>query len=126
MTDRTIAEKLKFKPDMTAAVLHAPAVVDLGVPADALVTDPADARFIVDFATTQAEAEERIAALASSVSEGDIVWLGYPKGSKAAGRDLNRDTVAATARASGLVVNANFAIDATWSALRVRPLRPGE
>lgn len=126
MEDRTIAEKLKFKPGMRALVLHAPAGVDLGLPAEALVADPADAQFIVEFARTQAEADARIAALEPSVGESDVVWMAYPKGSKAAGYDLNRDTVAAAGKARGLVVNANFAVDETWSAVRMRRQRAGE
>lgn len=126
MADRSIAEKFKFKPGMMAATLHVPPSVKLGIPADALVSDPADAGFVFEFATTQDEARERLAALAPKVSGTTVVWLGYPKGSKAAGRDLNRDTVAAAARTVGLVVNANFAVDETWSAVRMRPARPGE
>jgi hypothetical protein len=126
MADASVAQKLKYKPGMVAALLHVPAGVDIGVPADGLVSDPAHAAFMVEFAATQMEAEARLRALAPAVGEKTVAWIGYPKGSRAAGYDLNRDTIAAAARTVGLVVNASISIDGTWSALRVRPLRPGE
>jgi hypothetical protein len=78
------------------------------------------ARFLLDFVTTQAEAEERLVALEPFIGEKTIAWLAYPKGSKAAGRDLNRDTIWAFARTIGLTLVTNIAVDETWSALRIR------
>ena len=98
----------------------------LGVPDDVTVVDdpaaagPAGAGFLLDFATTQAEAEERLRTLAPFIGEKTLAWLAYPKGSKAAGRDLNRDTIWAFARTIGLTLVTNIAVDETWSALRVR------
>jgi hypothetical protein len=111
---------------MGAAVLHAPEGVDLGLTAGSPVDDLARAGFVLVFATTQAEAERRMTALAPALDAKTVAWIGYPKGSKAAGRDLSRDTIARFAPLVGLVVNANFSIDDVWSAVRVRPLRPGE
>ena len=126
MPERTIAEKLKFKPGMRAALLHLPEGIDLGVPDGERTGDPASAAFVIDFATSQTEAEDRLASLAASITGAPVLWLAYPKGSTVAGHDLNRDTVAAAARTVGLVVNANFSIDDTWSAVRMRALKPGE
>lgn len=129
MADKTCAEKLRMKPGMTAALLHLPDGVkdELGVPDGVAVTkDPSGADFILEFASTQAEAEDRVRALQPHITGATILWIAYPKGSKAAGLDVSRDTIAAFVRTVGLVVNANFSIDAKWSALRVRPLKPGE
>jgi hypothetical protein len=43
------------------------------------------------------------------------------KSSKAAGYDLNRDTIWSFAQAIGLDFVANISIDATWSGMRMRP-----
>jgi hypothetical protein len=126
MTERTIAEKLKYKTGMRANLVDVPDRVDLGVPAEAGGGGSGEADFVVVFASTQADAERRLRELAPALRDTTVAWVAYPKGSKAAGYDLNRDTVAEFARTVGLVVNANFSIDETWSALRVRPLRPGE
>lgn len=124
MPDRTPAEKLRLKPGMTAAILHQPTELDgvLGVPEGVRLTaDPSEADFILDFASTLAEANERLAELSPAVRPKTVTWMGYPKGSKAKGYDLNRDSVAAAAAEVGLIVNANFSIDEKWSALRMRP-----
>lgn len=126
MTDRTIAEKFKYKPRMKAYLAHVPAGVEIGIPADCLVENPADADFILVFASAQAEAEERMRAFAPAVRDNTITWVGYPKGAKAAGHDISRDTLWRFAETVGLILNANFSIDGVWSAVRMRPRRPGE
>jgi hypothetical protein len=124
MADKTPAQKMLLKPGMTAALPHVPANVlpVLGVPDGAAVKEhPEGAGFILEFATTQAEAEERLAALAPHAGKATVVRLAYPKGSKAAGHDVNRDTIWRYAGTIGLTAVTNVSIDATWSALRVRP-----
>jgi hypothetical protein len=128
VSDKTPAEKMRLKPGMTVALLHVPADVRdrLGVPDDVTVVDdpaaagPASAGFLLDFATTQAEAEERLLALKPFIGEKTVAWIAYPKGSKAAGRDLSRDTIWTYARTIGLTLVTNVAVDETWSALRVK------
>lgn len=129
MAEKTPAEKLRLKPGMTAAILHVPDGMRelLGVPDGVTPTTSADgADFILDFASTQTEAEERVTAFQPYVTDKTVTWLAYPKGSKAAGLDLNRDTIAEFVRTVGLVVNSIAAIDENWSAVRMRPLKPGE
>jgi hypothetical protein len=126
MAEKPVAEKLKLKPGMSAAVLFAPEGVELGIPADAPNVDPDEADFILVFAGNQAEAEERIRAVAPSIRATTVTWFAYPKGAKAKGLDISRDTIGRFVPSVGLIVNANFAIDDTWSAVRVRPLKPGE
>jgi hypothetical protein len=123
VAEKAPAEKMRLKPGMTATLLHVPANVRgrLGIPDDVtVVDDPAAAGFLLDFATTQAEAEECLLALKPFVGEKTVAWLAYPKGSRAAGRDLSRDTIWAFARTIGLTLVTNIAVDETWSALRVR------
>jgi hypothetical protein len=129
MADKTPAEKLRLKAGMTAALLHVPEDVrgGLGLPDGVAVDDdPAHVDVILDFAATQAEAERRLTALEPHVRDEVVLWFCYPKGSKAAGHDLNRDTVATFARTVGLVAVSNVAVDETWSALRIRRLRAGD
>lgn len=124
MADKTPAERLRLKPGMSVALLHLPEGLRdrLGVPADVkFVEDPAEAGFVLDYASTQAEAEERLTALALKVREKTVTWMAYPKGSKAAGYDVSRDTIWRFAQTVGLVLNANVAIDEKLSAVRMRP-----
>jgi hypothetical protein len=125
MPEKTAAEKLRLRPGMSAALMYLPDGMRsrLGIPADVtIVDDPSGADLLLVFASTQAEAEERLTALAPSVRGRTITWIAYPKGSKAAGHDVSRDTIAAFAPAVGLVAVASVSIDGTWSGLRVRPL----
>jgi hypothetical protein len=124
MAEKTPAEKMRLKPGMAAALLHAPdgLVERLGLPGDVtLVGDPAQADFVLDVASTQAEAELRLRELRPALREKTVAWLAYPKGSRAAGHDLSRDTIWAFARSIGLVLIANVAVDETWSVVRIRP-----
>jgi hypothetical protein len=125
MAEKTPAEKMRLKPGMTAISLHTPEGMAsrLGLPeAVSLTDDPGPADFLLDYASTQAEAEARLTALAPHVGERTLTWLAYPKGSKAAGYDLSRDTIFIFAPTIGLTVVANIAIDEAWSAVRLRPL----
>jgi len=120
------AEKLRVKPGMTAAILHAPleVVERLGLPRDVDVVERAEgADFILTFAATQAEAEERVQEIAVHVRPETVAWVAYPKGGKAAGRDVSRDTIWAFVRTIGLDLVANVAVDDVWSALRLKPAR---
>ena len=125
MPDKTPAEKLRLKPGMSAVFLHLPEGMKeaLGIPAGVTeIDDPAKADFIIDFASTQAEAEERLTALARLVGPKIVAWMVYPKGSKAAGYDVSRDTLFEFVQTVGLILNANIAIDDTFSAVRMRPM----
>jgi len=131
VTEKTPAGKMRLKPGMAAALLHVPAELrgrladGVTVVDDLAKAGPADAGFLLDFATTQAEAEERLVALAPFVGEKTVVWIAYPKGAKAAGRDVSRDTIWRFAQTIGLTLVANVAIDGTWSALRVKRASAG-
>jgi hypothetical protein len=118
------AAKMRMTSGMSVALLHAPDDSEslLGIPEDVTrVEDPAAADFVLVFARTQAEAEERLTALAPDVGPRTVAWLAYPKGSRAAGHDMSRDTVWRFAETVGLRLVSNVAIDETWSALRMRP-----
>ena len=125
MADKPPAEKMRLKAGMKAALLHVPPELEgvLGIPEGVTLTDAlSGVDFILDVATSQAQAEERLSALKPDIGEKTLVWLAYPKGSKAAGYDISRDTVFKYAQTIGLVAVANIAIDERWSALRIRPL----
>ena len=123
MAEKTPAEKMRLKAGMSASLLHVPdgLAVGLGVPEGVSVAkEPAAADFILEVATTQAEVEGRLAALEPDIGAETVVWVAYPKGAKKEGYDISRDTIWAFVRTIGLTLVANVAVDATWSAVRVR------
>lgn len=113
-----------LKPGMSAALLHVPAgfMARLSVPQSVTLVESTDgADFILDFAGTQAQAEERLTALMPSIGAVTLAWLAYPKGATSAGLDVSRDTLWRFAQTIGLTLVANIAIDEKWSAVRIRP-----
>ncbi len=117
-------EKLRYKPGMKIAVSGAPA----GFEADLARADVTRGRKDLDLAqaffTRRSDLERVLPRLRTSLGPRGILWLCYPKG-KALGTDLDRDVVRAAAARAGLTAVALVAIDAVWSALRVKPAEPG-
>jgi len=50
-------------------------------------------------------------------------WVAYPKGGRA---DINRDTLWPILAEHAFRPIGQVALDETWSALRFRPIKPGE
>jgi hypothetical protein len=125
MSEKTTASKLLIKPGAAVWVSDASRASLLGpMPADVAVVDVltrADVAVVVadDAATIRAALEENVDALASR----PVLWVAYPKGGRA---DINRDSLWRLIAPYGLRPITQVAIDATWSALRFRPLRPDE
>lgn len=101
--------------------------------ADALpapLTDPVKDRFggaEADVAFVDASSRDALtAALDSHLDElapMRAVWLIYPKGNAA---DINRDSIWDILNRCGWRAVSQVAVDSTYSAVRARPLKPGE
>jgi len=81
------------------------------------------AAIVATVVRTRDELLARYAEQLPVASGARAVWVVYPKGGRA---DVNRDVVAGEARAYGWRGVSNIAVDDTWSAVRVRPLKDGE
>jgi hypothetical protein len=114
MTAKTVAQKARLKPGTAIAVLdQVPGVVEsLGLPEGVRFVEPAEAQLVFVFVGTRAELEARMPPAVAGLAPGAALWVFYRKGSKAAGLDMNRDSVWAIAEKVG--------IDDTWSAFRLR------
>jgi hypothetical protein len=75
------------------------------------------------FVADQAELRATLAAHAGDLLSPDVLWFAYPKGGRA---DINRDSLWPIVAEHGLRPITQVAVDETWSALRFRPLAPGE
>ena len=123
MSAKTPAEKMRVKPGMKVARIGLSAELEglIGIPEGAeLVTDPGTADVLFLSARTRAESEERLTATAPRMSATARMWIAYPKGAKAAGLDVSRDTIMTFAPSVGLMANANIAVDETWSSVGLR------
>jgi hypothetical protein len=119
------ASKLLLKPggrlwlaDPARAPLLGPLPGDAG-----LVDEPKGADVAVVFVSGAADVEAEVVPRLETLRGVSAVWVAYPKGGRA---DINRDTLWPLLAAHGFRPITQVAIDETWSALRFRPLRPGE
>ena len=75
------------------------------------------------FGDDEASVRKLLTKHAKDLTKPGILWVAYPKGNRA---DINRDTLWPILGEFGMRANMQVAIDDTWSALRFRPLAPGE
>jgi hypothetical protein len=122
---KSTAEKLQIKRGSTVWASDRARLSLLGaLPADVRITGAlADASTGVVFADDEASLRRVLAASADAVRRAESLWVAYPKGNRA---DINRDSLWPVLGEYGLRPIGQVAIDEVWSALRFRPLRPGE
>jgi len=70
---------------------------------------------------TNAELEALMPPTVAGLAPKAAIWVFYRKGSKAAGFDMNRDSIWAIAEKMGTRPLGLVGIDAIWSAFRLRP-----
>jgi hypothetical protein len=126
VSEKTVLQRFQAKPGDGIALVVAEDGdrALLGALPDGATEAPVESAAIV--ATVVRTRDELLARYAEQLpvaSGARAVWVVYPKGGRA---DVNRDVVAGEARAYGWRGVSNIAVDDTWSAVRVRPLKDGE
>jgi len=129
MSTRTIAEKLHLKENQRFLLLNEPKdyrsrLVSLpsGVAIDNKIPASGTYDIVQIFITSFRELETTLARLKSLLKANGALWVSYPKLSSKAASDIDRDKIAEFAVSKGLRPVALFAIDDTWSALRLKPI----
>jgi hypothetical protein len=124
-TEKTVAEKARIKPGATIAVLNrVPGIVEsLGLPEGVTFVEPTEAQIVFLFVSTRAELEEQMPRAVAGLAPRAAIWVFYRKGSKAAGFDMNRDSIWAIAEKMDMRPLGLVGIDDTWSAFRLRPAK---
>ena len=124
MTDT--ARKLRLGPGQRLLVIEAPSTIEalLGpLPAGASFssTDPSPDVTLL-FAADMASLERHLPAAARVAADDRMLWVAYPKRGGALASDLDRDGLtAATERIAALTGVSLVSLDASWSAMRLRP-----
>ncbi|KAB8059465.1 DUF3052 family protein [Janthinobacterium violaceinigrum] len=123
MPDKTTADKMYVKNAQALAVLndggeHAALLAQL--PAGRRVGEGGSADWILLFARSRAELEQHLSAARARLAPGGALWVAYRKGGVKAGSDIHRDDIRGFAQTLGLDSVAMIAIDADWSALRLK------
>ena len=125
MNSKTVAEKLLIKPG--TAVWSSPVdhLERVGPLPDnvARAKAPAEATTALVFVDDEASLRELLAAHGEELRGPDVVWIVYPKGGVS---DINRDSIPPHLTQHRMRPIGQVGVDETWSALRFRPLKPGE
>ncbi|PKB22064.1 DUF3052 family protein [Janthinobacterium sp. 64] len=123
MPDKSALEKMYVKNASTLAVLndggeHGELLAQL--PAERRVREGENADWILLYARSRAELERFLPVAQARLAPGGAVWVAYRKGGAKAGSDIHRDDIRNFAQTIGLDSVAMVAIDAAWSALRLK------
>ena len=120
MSDKPLAERLQVKPGRRLALLSAPD----GVATDLAATPQAplsEAEVVLVFFGDRVALDAGLGAVVAAAAAGAILWVAYPKLTSPLARDLNRNLIHALVPAHGLTTVAQIAVDADWSAMRLKP-----
>jgi hypothetical protein len=125
MPDKSIIQKLQIKVNRTVLFVNAPGDYDtkLGtLPEGVFVMKKAHGPIdlIQVFVNSRRELEEQLPRLKSLLTPGGVLWVTYHKGTSHAATGITRDSIAAYARSLGMQAVAQIAVDADWSALRLK------
>jgi hypothetical protein len=127
MSENPLVKKLQLKPGLRTLFLNAPEgyVASLGPLPDgvALADGPAGTLdFVQLFVRDSGELTAFAPTALAAIKRAGVFWISYPKKSSGVVSDLTRDEGWAPIYAAGLRPVTQIAVDATWSAVRWRPI----
>ena len=120
---KPVAERLRVKRERTLAVVDAPVDVDGAIGAQDTRAEVPGADVVVVFVRSRAEFYAAMAQVLPQIGAEAIAWVAYPKLTSALTGDLSRDVVHRLAPAYGLTTVSQIAVDADWSAMRLKRSR---
>ncbi|WP_170207477.1 DUF3052 family protein [Luteibacter pinisoli] len=120
MSEKPVAERLQVKNGRTLALVAAPK----GLVVEAATAPTAKADVVLAFTPDRKALDKTLAKLPPTLKDGAILWVAYPKLTSTLAVDLSRDLIREVALGAGLDTVAQIAIDADWSALRLKPTSP--
>ena len=126
MSDKPVAERLQVKGNRRLAVLGASATLEKTVGAARARAELPNADVVLLFAPDRARLDAALPGLIEKMAQTAILWVAYPKLSSSLAADLSRDVIHALAPRHGLDTVSQIAIDADWSALRLKRVPPAK
>ena len=131
MAEKSLAEKMKLKGGMQAAVVNPPTgyLDQLSAPRDAdvshrLNTGPFD--WVQIFVKSKAELESLAPLLVKALKPASTLWITFPKGTSKIQTDLTRDKGWEALQTLDLKWINLISVNETWSAFALRPYEQGE
>jgi hypothetical protein len=123
LSDKPVAERLQVKGDRRLAVIGASAQLEKTVGASKVRADLANADVVLLFAADRAGLDAKLPGVVKKMRDTAILWVAYPKVSSSIAADLSRDVIHALAPKHDLDTVSQIAIDADWSALRLKRVK---
>jgi hypothetical protein len=120
LPDKPVAERLQVKGNRRLAVIGASAALEKTVGASKARADLREADVVLLFAPDRARLDAELPGVLKTMARAAILWVAYPKLSSKLAADLSRDVIHALAPKHGLDTVSQIAIDADWSALRLK------
>lgn len=120
MSDKPVAERLHVKGGRRLAVIGASATLEKTVGAGKARAEVSNADVVLLFAPDRARLDAVLPGLLETMAPTAILWVAYPKLSSRLAADLSRDIIHALAPRHRLDTVSQIAIDADWSALRLK------
>lgn len=125
-TTDALMKKLRLTPQTRLLALNAPepyvaALREAGVAVSLATISESDTYDAVhSFVRDQEEAELALTSALAALEPGGVFWIMWPKKTSGVASDVSRDSLAQLAYPHGWEPVSNVAVDATWSALRLR------
>jgi hypothetical protein len=120
MSEKSVAERLQLKHGRTLHVRGASAGVDEAIGAKDARAGLSEASIVLTFVANRAALEDELGALVSTLRADAILWIAYPKLTSPLAADLSRDIIHGLTPRYGLDTVSQIAIDADWSAMRMK------
>ena len=131
MPEKSLAEKMKLRPEHHAGVINPPAgyLKELEAPrtmkpSARLDDGPFD--WLQIFVKSQAELKSLAPKLLAALKPVSMLWVSFPKGTSTIQTDLTRDKGWRPLEPLGLKWINLVSVNETWSAFALRPHRAGE
>lgn len=125
---KSVAQKLLIKADYKVLAVNAPQdyaakLGELSLNVSLLTQSDAPVNLVHIFVTSRRELEILRQDFKSILKPAGLLWVSYPKGTSGIKVDINRDTIWQYAQTAGFQAVSMIAIDDTWSAMRLKPMK---
>jgi hypothetical protein len=125
VSEKSVAQKLGLTSGRTLRLQRAPAGIEamLGpIPEGASVAASGKGPFplILLFTEDRATLVKELPPAKAKLAPGGALWVAYYKGTSGKMTDINRDRIHAYVPTLGLTTVAQIALDADWSAMRLK------
>ena len=128
MPESPLAQKMKLRPGLKAAVINAPENYVTELKYDTAMSPTLNGKFdwIQIFVKSKAELDGLAPKAAKALKPESLFWISFPKGTSKIQTDLTRDKGWEGVQKLDLKWVNLVSVNETWSAFALRPYKEGE